>query len=620
MNKLIFDPLEEYRDKFKPLHNENVTLFVQDLIEKSGIDKGANAITVKEVKTLEHHVSIEEKALSKARGQRVFLIIMTVIFFVALFYFIIDLSGAMDLPAFPLGSTASLIFAIIAALLIVLFIFLIVKKVNPKIKDANTRLNELNSKLKAKRNEAWNQMAPLNRLFDETMAAKLVEKTIPLLSMDPVFDSRRFDYLNRKYGLSKFSDVNESAVFVQSGEIQGNPFLLSRSLYMNMGTKTYTGSITVSYTVTVYVNNKAQRQTRTETLTATVTKPCPYYNNDTILIYGNEAAPNLSFNRTPQLPLDWTNKSLESLVKREEKEMRKRADQALKKGKTFTPLGNSEFEALFNAYNRDHELEYRLLFTALGQSEISDLIKDKTVGFGDNFEFHKVKNINIIRSRHSQSFDYRATPDFYIHYDHTQIKKRFVEYNNAFLRHFYFNIAPILAVPLYQQHKPHEFIYGEDYESHLSFYEHEVAANGFDSQSVAHPDSRTSNILKTRVIAKGVNFDAIEITSHGFTTIARTDYVTRVAGNGSVHSVPVHWLEYIPVSRSTQANVRVLNDDEKEKVTHGGLFSKITEHLEKHNKTSNPITSRHVMAFLVAKKFSDQDQNAFDDLFKDANE
>lgn len=615
MSKLIFDPLEEYRDKFKGLHDQNVNRFFDELVQKSGINIPENDLTVKEIDNLNIKIDNEEKVLRRARRIRGFLLFL---FIAALIVFILFIVAAVQ------GEESSLTMSVGArvgiAIGVIVFgiamLIIVIKVLRPRIKDSQARLSDLISKRDEKIRLAWAQVNPLNELFDANMTPMLVEKTIPLLTMDPFFDSKRLDYLVRKYELSDFTPDNESAEFVQSGEIQGNPFILARTLVMNMGTKTYTGTLTVSYTVTVYVNGKAQRQTRTETLRASVNKPCPYYNNDTYIIYGNEAAPNLIFSRYPQLPLDWTEKSLRRFVEKEEKKMKKLSEKALKQGKQFTPLGNTEFEALFNAYDRNNELEYRLLFTALGQSEILDLIKDKKVGFGDNFQFFKNKNLNLVRSKHSQAFDYSGNPRNYYHYDNKEIRKRFVDYNNNYLHRFYFNIAPVLAIPLYQQHKPHEFIYQTEYKSHLSFYEHESTVNQFPSSAFAHPDSHTQNILKTKVVQKGKDFDTVSVTSYGFTTVERVDYVPKMAGNGTIHNVPVHWTEYIPVEKESHATIKVLDEESVKKTQNESFFDKIGEYLSKYTPDQKPVTGRHVMAFLVASKFADDDNEGLDKLFK----
>ena len=108
-------------------------------------------------------------------------------------------------------------------------LIIVIKVLRPRIKDSQARLSDLISKRDEKIRLAWAQVNPLNELFDANMTPMLVEKTIPLLTMDPFFDSKRLDYLVRKYGLSDFTPDNESAEFVQSGEIQGNPFILAKT-------------------------------------------------------------------------------------------------------------------------------------------------------------------------------------------------------------------------------------------------------------------------------------------------------------------------------------------------------------------------------------------------------
>ncbi|OQA79436.1 MAG: hypothetical protein BWY30_00019 [Tenericutes bacterium ADurb.Bin239] len=613
--QLIFDPLEEYRDRFKGLHNENVNKFFDELLKKSAINVEENDFTVKEINTLNGKIANEEKALGKARALQAFLLFLTIVGFIIFIAFLV-LSTPNNEDLLKMPTFARVIIAVLGLALAITTIVVVRKKIKPRIRDSQTRLSALIEQREAKVSLAWSQVNPLNALFDANMTPMLVEKTIPILTMDPYFDARRLDYLVRKYGLGDFTPDNESALFVQSGEIQGNPFLLARVLNMTMGTKTYRGSLVVTYTVTVYVDGKARRETRSETLVATVNKPCPYYDNDTYIIYGNEAAPNLVFTRYPQLPLDWTEKSLRRFVEKEKREMEKISAKALKQGRQFTPIGNTEFEALFNAYDRNHELEYRLLFTALGQSEILDLIKDKTVGFGDNFQFFKNKNLNMIRSHHSQVFDYSGDPQNYYHYDNQEIRRRFVNYNNDYLHRFYFNIAPVLAIPLYQQHKPHEFIYEKEYQSHLSFYEHESTVNQFPSSAFSHPDSHTQNILKTKIVQKGKDFDTVSVTSHGFTTVERVDYVAKTAGNGSVHMVPVPWTEYIPVERESHATIKVLDQENVKKAKDQSFFDKIGEYLSKYTPDHKPVTGRHVMAFIVGAKFIEQDNEELDKLFK----
>ena len=203
----------------------------------------------------------------------------------------------------------------------------------------------------------------------------------------------RLDYLVSKFGLNDVPSLNRSTLFVKSGDLNGNPFYIANDLVHEMGTKTYTGSITISYTVYTTVNGKRTASRRTQVLTASVTKPYPYYSEQSYLVYGNEAAPDLIFQREDSDAEHLDQKQIDRLVKRETKRLKRKQRKATKKGGSFTQLGHSEFEVLFGATNRNNEVQFRLLFTPLAQKQLLDLMKDKTIGYGDNFDF-----INIIKS------------------------------------------------------------------------------------------------------------------------------------------------------------------------------------------------------------------------------
>lgn len=615
MENLIFEPLAQYKNAFKPQHKENVARFFEELVTKSGINEAENKKTVSAIKTNEEKLKNETKRLNRFKLVRTLLIVLGVILILAALFFFFNTDTFTDL-----GVGGAIAIGIGAALLGVGAFLLIFLVLNPRIKNASKRSDELRAIIQNLLELAWAQMKPLNELFDPMMTPKLVEQTVPLLKMDPYFDSKRFDYLHSKYGLANFTSVDESVEFVQSGEISGNPFILSRVLKTTMGQQVYTGSLTITYTVTVYVNNKPQTQVRTQVLNASVTKPKPFYKRDTHIIYGNEAAERLSFTRKPVIKRDWTDKSLRSLIASEEKKMSKLVSDSLKKGTNFMPLGNSTFEAFFQAYDRDHETQFRLLFTPLAQNEMINLLKDKEVGFGDNFIFHKRKNLNEIYSYHSQEFDYSANPRHYYDYDITKIRERFNNYNNSYLHRFYFNLAPVLTIPLYQQHKPHEFIYQTEYESFLSFYEHESTANQFSKADLAHPETKTDTILKTSLVTKGADYDIIKIDAYSYRTVQRTDFVPRRGADGRMHSVPVHWVEYIPLHNTVNATIKVANEETEKVYRNENALTRLQEFLKEKTGGKVPIRNRHVFAFLLAGSFGAKDNEAINNIVSDFHE
>jgi hypothetical protein len=223
----------------------------------------------------------------------------------------------------------------------------------------------------------------------------------------------------------------------------------------------------------------------------------------------------------------------------------------------YTVMSNRTFNALFNADDRDHEIQFRLLYTPLAQQETLKLLQDNKIGYGDDFMFRKMRKINMIVATHLRNFDITASPDRFVHYELDRIRAAFLSYNTEFFRAFYFAMAPLLAIPLYQQTPPPRFgtVYGKKPGS-ASFWECESLANSFDADAFRHPASVTRNILKTRSEVNSDGDTIVSVTAHGFRGESRTDYVSKYGGDGHWHDVPVHWTEFFPVQRSSPFLIR----------------------------------------------------------------
>ena len=59
-----------------------------------------------------------------------------------------------------------------------------------------------------------------------------------------------------------------------------------------------------------------------------------------------------------------------------------------------------------------------------------------------------------------------------------------------YFRKMYFTFAPILCIPLYQQHPPHEYVYKDVVEIFFIF-EDEMIVNNLGDAKFCHPDSKT---------------------------------------------------------------------------------------------------------------------------------
>lgn len=570
----IFEPLVAFKNVYKEAFEKNATEYFDSLVSKSQIDVDANRATSKKIKDADGGRNEVIKKLKNKTALNGFLIFLTVVGFISAIagiFLIID--GTIVQPV------VSILMIVIGLVLAILLIILSVTKIKPVIKELKGSKDKFDKQIEELKKEGWTQMAPLNVLFTRGTNVELFKKTIPIINIDKMFDSKRLDYLVNRFGLADVRDMNRSCLYVQSGDIVGNPFFIANDLNHVLGTKTYTGEIVIHWTTTSYINGRTVTNYHTQTLQASVTKPCPYYSERRYLVYGNEAAPDLTFSRQDSDAEKMNDKQIEKMVDKETKKLEKMSEDSVKKGGNYTVMGNSEFEVIFGAKNRSNEVQFRLLFTPLAQKQLLQLMKDKEVGYGDDFDFVKNKMINIIYPEHLATMDLDVPPNYFYGYDYEVVRNNFIGYNNSYFRGMFFTFAPILAIPLYQQQKPHEFIYKDMYDSYVSFYEHEHVVNAMNATEFKHPLSKTRNILKTSVVKSGDFCDTIKVTAYGYDMINKTDYVSVVGGDGLSHTIAVNWVDYIPVSQDSEVNVNIVGEDKEE--TYADKFKKAIENLQK---------------------------------------
>jgi hypothetical protein len=526
----VHEPVELYKTFFKSAHARHTSEFFENLVRQSGIDELANIKTVEELGKLEKQVASEN---STNLLWRILRGAVVAAFVIALIY--VFMSYAWPWLIGP----------------VVLFLALIYK-LNQVVKAVNLRLQLLEKQRDAKREEAWQQMAALNRLFDWDIVAKLVNQTVPRLALDPYFSNGRLDELRNTFGWDDKFNSGRSVTFSHSGVLNGNPFVLARTLDHWMGSKTYHGSLSISWTEQERgSDNKWHTVTKHETLNASLERAYPVYGNRTFIIYGNEAASELSFSRTPSDLSKLDEGAINNWKKRRAIKKLEVKSREIIEGKSFTVMSNREFDALFGATDRDHEVQFRLLFTPLAQQEMLNLLKDKNVGYGDNFEFTKQRMINLVEPAHMMATDIEVEPTKFFRFELDASRKFFNKYNNDFFKSFYFGIAPLLAIPLYQQHRPHNDIYKDVHSSRSCFWEHEAIANYFGEKEFQHPNCVTRSILKTQSKAESDGTQTINVTANGYEGMNRVNYVSVYGGDGRYHDVRVDWIEYIEVQQFT---------------------------------------------------------------------
>ena len=545
--KEIDNPLRDYEEYFKDTHEGLSRDFFESLLQHSKVDKQENAALVAEIQRLGKSHADGSSTRGKWKLIRLVLIILAM----------------APLVGFFEGYLTALIMSPIS----IGAILWLVKKVNPKIRHLNALLNEVAQQQEQKTAEAWNQMVPLNELYTWDIASRLFQRAFPQVQFDRHFSNKRLVDLQSNYGLSPNFNDDKSILFTQSGAYLDNPFVFVRSIQHWIGSRTYSGSITIFWTESVQ-NDEGEwvEVQRSQVLTASVTKPFPEYLDRTHLVYGHESAPQLSFSRSPSKlsGLDdgmLTNWRKDHAVKKVEKQARR----DVKGGNgQLTVMANRDFEALFNAVDRDHEIEFRLLFSPLAQQEMVELLNDNRISYGDNFAFYKSGKVNVIDSVHLSQTQFHCDPRMFMTYDLAQAQSFFLEFQRTYFKALYFAFAPLLTIPLYREKRSSQLPLDDKSLSECSPWDSEMMANYIGEQVFMHPESVTQNVIRTSNTQDTDGSTLVNIAAYGYRGIPQVDIITVYGGDGNFHPVPVHWTEYIPVSQNSSMIMWNIQDNSAE--------------------------------------------------------
>ncbi|MBR2978106.1 MAG: hypothetical protein IKC50_07550, partial [Oscillospiraceae bacterium] len=399
MDSVIYNPLEAYEKKLRESHANAVNAFFEDLVKRSNVDIEENRKTVSQYNAYKGDLVKLKKKLTLWRVLRVLMCISLIL------------------------------------------IPVVILKTTPKIKGLREEIEQAGQKAEELLAQAYSQMSQLNSLFSDRDALNLIQKTVPLISFDPYFSAEKEADMKINYDFMICNADEGSTVDVLSGEYNENPFLFENKIVHKMGTETYHGYRTISWTETYRDSSgNVRTRTRTQTLHASVVKPKPYYSTQVVLNYGSQGGPELSFSRDASHLERKSEKAIERYVKRGEKRLKRRTDKAIRNNDDFTSMSNVDFEVLFDALDRTDEVQFRALFTPLAQTNMVDLILSKT-GYGDDFDFLKQKRMNRIISNHSQGRPVNLLPDAYTSYSFDLIKDNFVNKNIEFFRAVYFDFA-----------------------------------------------------------------------------------------------------------------------------------------------------------------------------------
>ena len=538
----IFSPLHYYLNTAKSTHGNYTREYFRLLSESAQVDRNANAQTVSKLNEKEARLkNLRENASGKKTLRTVLITLLCVAYFIFALAIFQSSVSEVGKCLFLLGGLGAMIFGIVFTC----------KKLNAKLRALHAQIDELQNEVNALRDTAWKQAEPLNALFKDDDSLNLFTKTLPFITFDKCFTDTRLNELAYDYGFPAGIDGEECILDTLSGELYGSPFVYVQRLCHRLGTRTYTGSITITWTTTERDSQgKLTTRHHSQVLSASITRPAPFYSTDTALYFGNKAVPNVNFSRTYAHMEDKSESAVARAVRKGEKKIKKLEEKALEIGDDFQGVTNSKFDVLFGATDRTDDLEFLQMFTPRAQESMLELLLHSD-GYGDDFSFVKSGNICVIRSEHAQGKPLFPTAGAYYSYDIAAAEKNFISQNESFFQSVYFDFAPLLLIPVYQQPlvRSEPILYGG-----LTAYNYEAMAWRLSSD--LQPDgARTETIFKAALYERSSDVDTVQVCAYAYDTVERVHYESVYGRDGRWHNVPVYWTEYIPISKTSYIRV-----------------------------------------------------------------
>lgn len=533
MKELILSPLDYYQTEAKQKHAQYTASYIAELAKTVSLNREENAKTAQAYRVEAQKMSDlngKAKSYNVKRGFAIFGLIVAFIVITVLIF---------QLPIMQAGKAALTAGALIAT---IVALVLICKNISKKLKMLAETYAETERKANALLEKAYGQAEPLNALFNGSEALNLVQKTLPFLAFDERFTRTRLDEM-RAYGYTPRYVSGECITGLLSGELYGYPFFYERRLSCREGMQQYTGSLHISWTTRRRgADGKMQTQHHSQTLRASVTKMKAFYSQITQLHYGNDVASELSFSREGQRVNEKSDAVIERKVRRGERKIERMETKAARKDKNFTGMTNVEFDVLFGALNRTDELQFREMYTSVGQEETLKLLLSDEC-YGDDFDFYKNGKLNTLCADHTQFRPLTLSADEYRSYDIALAEQAFQEKNEAFFKATYFDFAPLLCIPAYQEPLVRsEPIRGGG----LTPYNYEEIARIL-ANKLTPEGANTEVVFKAHMSGE----EELFVTAHAYHTENRRTYIPVLGGDGRMHDVPVDWVEYIPVQRQS---------------------------------------------------------------------
>ncbi|AEM68678.1 MAG1210 family protein [Mycoplasma putrefaciens] len=554
-DNIIFNPVKEYQN-YKDKHLQIVNDYFEELTKKSQIDLNQNKQQVAKINQTNNRVITHKKSLRKFKILAKITLIIAFLFLVVVIYFTVKFSSSAQTIA-----TWTIIFLTISAILFAGLLLVYLLEIRPKIKQVQTII--LNDQIKYDQQVeiGVNQVKDLIDLIGYGTKEKLFSQSFSLIKFNRFLGVKNLNRFQETY-LDSQQIYNDdfSCLNIKSGLVYHTPFLINRSIYEQIESKTYTGTLTISWEE----QDGDQTITMTEILTASVVKPLPVNYYQSSLALGIEIAPNLEFSRSSSNFHNLSEKEKTKKYQKTEKQLYKYAERNL----DFSPLANTKFETAFAAFNRKNDKEFRLMFTPLAQNNLMQLIEDNTYGFGDNFIMFKISKALFISSSNLDHFEINDNLLKYYTYDYNEIKNTFIKDNANYFDQIYWLFAPFFAIPTLSNSSSETIIFNNNQTFDLTVSEVESQVWSLSKTLFDHELVKTDSLLKAVVVDQKNHL--YEIHSKGYDIVKRTDFIPVLGDDGWWHDVPVIWDDYVEYQKITKIKLTpfkefVIDDQWKQK-------------------------------------------------------
>ena len=132
-----------------------------------------------------------------------------------------------------------------------------------------------------------------------------------------------------------------------------------------------------------------------------------------------------------------------------------------------------------------------------------------------------------------------------------EARRFFTNFHQEYFRSIYFAFAPLWTIPMYRDKRSAFANSQVPTNAPCSDWESEVMANYIGEGRFQHPESVTEGIVRAYSRSASSTTGLVDVVAHGYAGIRRVDFIPVLGGDGNLHSVPVEWTEYVPVTQQT---------------------------------------------------------------------